>query len=919
MPNNIYEYGVEINVSGNYGSQLPRLSNFFSGFNKNLSQMSAATASRLNRIRTLGSAFANFGTAASNAFGKMYNMSNQFLGSLFNLKSLIIGGGLTMAIRGLARELYGVGIQMEQSFARMWTSLGSKKKTQEVLAWAAKKTVETPFELPDINEMMATLSMFGKAKDTKTLDKYFSSIGNFAAAKALTLNESTMMLLRASMGNWMWMRRRLGIAAGNLMDVAKGSAHNREELIKLVQVINKAKAGTKQYADAVMNFFDMYAKGGMERMVKTVAGTVSNITDLFNVFKIKLLGYSQVEGTFFNTLQKGLLSAYNKVYSGISEYHVKMKDGSVHILKMLSQERIAMLESAGAIVTKYTYADKFFELARRLGKAISILWTNVDKALGGIADMFAQWIDRVTDWFRNFRGHVAPLIVYLTLVKYKVKDFWKGFKEGFMSSFGFFWSIMKGFFSFAKFIFGGSTLSTAEGMGKALGGILGSLIGIKATGFMLKIPVQTISAIKTMASCLGNVLRSAGGIASAVGGIFGGSFGKILQNFGGGVSRFGKMADYAMAQPVRVVNWAEARLAGLGGPGGGGGGGTVTGGGGGGPKTSFMGRNGGWIGGIVGSLGFGYLGSLLGEQIDKWFGGSGDTGSMVGGGAGTIGGGILGIKYGKRVLVGLENVVKRGWSKVFGGGGATAGGGVAQGGGGTYLDYISGGSKATSTGGNWLSKTGGFVKKLIPKNVSGMLSRAGTVLAGIEITRAMYNVGDFAESSGLYDLIGYDTEADKTLSNLGLSNIIFPGSGAGKAQARRKAYKGTYLGGGPGVTGLGGMPGTITLADIKPYVEKNAAFAGGAAASWLTGLAGNNMIGMPNTGKEKMDYYSGHSVGLPSYMRTGNAQSKTGDNKVTSNTINKGTNIKIETINVTTSKLDKEAFMKMLSDINTKQ
>jgi hypothetical protein len=70
-------------------------------------------------------------------------------------------------------------------------------------------------------------------------------------------------------------------------------------------------------------------------------------------------------------------------------------------------------------------------------------------------------------------------LVFMTLIKFKILDFFKGFKEGFMATLGVAWKILSPVVSLIGkmfTMFGGKNLSDTEKLGKALGTITAALL-----------------------------------------------------------------------------------------------------------------------------------------------------------------------------------------------------------------------------------------------------------------------------------------------------------------------------------------------------------------------------------------------------------------------------------------------------------
>jgi hypothetical protein len=551
MENNIFSYGINVNIGGNYTKETNSLNRFFNRFNSNLNNLSKGTYARLNSLASVGKTFSGFTNNLSNTIGFLNQKTSILLRHLFSLRSLLLGGMLGYGINRIASSFMNLGKQMEQSYARMYTALGTQKKVRETLKWARIKAVETPFELPEINEMITTLTMFGKTKKKEDLENYFQAIGEFAGAKAMGLQEASMMLIRASFGNWRWMKMRFGIAQESLTEIAKESPRHREELIKLAKTINTVKAGTDAYADSVIRFFSLYSEGGMQRLVKTFSGAMSNIHDLWSNTMIEIVGYSQEKGSFFSFLANTANKFLEKFDKVVGKRKVIEKPG---ILTLLTEEQKKMFELNGYYYENIRLKDRLFSAGKKLGNVLTGIWSIVDNLLMKATDRLGNFILKADKWLGNYKGNIAPLLVFLSLLKDRIISFFKAFKEGFLAGFKPFWTILKTTVGFIGKLFFGNE-NSLERTAKALGSILGFLIGIKSTGFLFKFAAGFSNMFAVAASKAGLLFTSLSKI-------------KLLGGLGGVLGTGGRFLEMATAMPVRVVNFHEFAL--YGGLGGGG-------------------------------------------------------------------------------------------------------------------------------------------------------------------------------------------------------------------------------------------------------------------------------------------------------------------------------------------------------------
>lgn len=519
--NNIFNFGVSFNFKGNYKREGERLKNFFSNFRDNLQNMGSNLGGAFGAMKSGFSKFGSMLSGAGKAMGGLYEMNNRLLSGLFSLRNLVVGGGITYGFNKLKNSIMHFGREMEDSYARIFTAMGSEKKTLDVLAWARERAVDTPFDLPEINHMISNLALLGKTHNKKEMEKYFQVIGDFAGAKALGLDSATQMITRATRGDFRWLKMRFGIDEQGLAKLAQSSPRNSGEMMKQVQIINSAAKGTEAYADAVLKLFGLYTQGGMEKMVKTVGGGLSNISDLWSNFMIDMIGYSQVEGTLFNKIAKSL-QAFLGRFDAVKQTTITMNGIQTIYNGKLAEEDRLIMEKNGALITEIRLKDRLFRLGKNIGKVMGYVWEMIARLLGKATDRLEGFIEYWDAWFGDFRGNVAPLVVFLSLLKDKIIEFGRGFKDGFLGALG---GILKPIFGVLGKMFGiigADGMINAERLGEVLGKILGTMIAIKAVGFVFAIPMGLLTGLTSLIGSLTTIrgLISApvgkGGIFSAI-------------------------------------------------------------------------------------------------------------------------------------------------------------------------------------------------------------------------------------------------------------------------------------------------------------------------------------------------------------------------------------------------------------------
>lgn len=509
---NIFEYGIKFNFNGNYEKATQHIGNFFNKFSQSVNTLSGATLSRMG----------SFFSAMHSGFSQMDSIASSFYGKIFNIYTLLAGGAFTVAVKNSFGTLITLGKQMETTFAQLQTTLGGKdaaaKKanTMEALAWARKKGVETPFEISEVNDAVRQMTMFGLAKNKAMREKTFQAIGDFAGNFNMSFGEAVGMVSKAGFGETEWLKNRTGITRTTIGETVRNSRNINEKdrayAMELVNIIQKGAVGTEKFKMAWVEVLGLLNKGGMENRMKTLGGALSNVSDLSQNFLMDMIGYTQMEDSLMSKITKttqNFLSAFSRVlyfeYEDIKhkksvipldtlKNKLNTEDGKLVYQKLINQKALTDEEKRYLQVTtglnaetlkSITYTTKLGNIATGLKKIFIILWQSVDTAVSGMTKKFTDWIDKFERRVTDFKGFVAPLIVYVYLLWSKVKGFFTGLWEGFSVGFGAMMKVGKTAFnwlvSFFK-LFTGDTAKAIHAVGVALGVVAGALLGFKVLG-----------------------------------------------------------------------------------------------------------------------------------------------------------------------------------------------------------------------------------------------------------------------------------------------------------------------------------------------------------------------------------------------------------------------------------------------------
>jgi hypothetical protein len=207
-------------------------------------------------------------------------------------------------------------------------------------------------------------------------------------------------------------------------------------------------------------------------MSLTIAGSIESIHNMFYILKMDIVGASQETGTF------------------------------AHAVAETFSDNVKKIRDAMPAIGRVAFG---------LGGVFRNLWQGVSNYLGAATDKLVSFVNRIDEWFKDWKNNVAPFIVFLYIIKIRIEDFFKGFKEGFMASIGTAWKVLSPFISLLGKMFdmfGSSNENKIKNIGEALGKMTGYLLAWKAVS-----PV-----IHTVGSVIGTIGRVTG-IGGGAGGL----------------------------------------------------------------------------------------------------------------------------------------------------------------------------------------------------------------------------------------------------------------------------------------------------------------------------------------------------------------------------------------------------------------
>lgn len=475
------------------------------------------------------------------------NLTNKLNSSLMSLQQMVIGGGITAGLYKLSNAILSTAKSMEQNFANLKSTLGSTAKALETLEWARQKGASTPFEITEVNDAVGTMTSMGFNKNDKMREEVFNSVGDFSALKGFNFADMMQRVSKATFGNWESLGDQFGVRKQTIGTMARERMARTPEkfkgeeadISKAIQMVEKGKQGTEEYKMAVVKLIGVLGRGGMENRLQTIAGAWSNVNDLMSNFMMKMVGYSQIQGSLANAIKETIV---NKVLKPFTDAHTVVIDG---------------------IKQQTTAVDQLGRIGKGVGDILTQMWGGVDSVIGNATSSIVGWIDKMDAFFSDYKNNVAPLILFLYLVRLQVMDFLSAFWGGFEPVFKGFVKLGLGVYKILGDIAMAMGLgdTKAEALGHTLGVIMGILLGIKAFKLITSPLQPLVSGARTAYT---ELLRVRGLISVGEGWTFmesvnfrwmqfGESIGKMIMPLTGATSASWAFTASLLANPITWI------------------------------------------------------------------------------------------------------------------------------------------------------------------------------------------------------------------------------------------------------------------------------------------------------------------------------------------------------------------------------
>lgn len=479
------------------------------------------------------------------ALGFQANTSgaNQFMGAMDGVASKamaiagVIGGIFT------ANGFIETASQFEQFETQLETIQGSSEKAKESMAWISEFAAKTPYEMKQVTDAFVKLQSYGLDARAGGL---LESVGNMASGMGKGLDQAVEAIADAVNGENERLKE-FGIKANKKGEMFTYT-YNMDGQKFQVQAKNEAADIQK----ALQGIMDARFKGGMEKMSKTWAGTLSNLADTWDMFKLRVMSTGvfdslkdQLNGFMLllfdnkdviqgwaESIGEGITTVINIVSGGITSVvdFVRETGLATPILNMLAvaatYSGLALLGMATGGLIRATVGMSRFAVASLaaawplalIGGVIAgliLLIDDYNNYKAGNDSIIGRLVEsnpgllKVVQTFESIGSYISVLVDY-------AKDFWQQIKSIFTSVYdvGTAGSYLRDTFGFAF-----------EKIGEAIIALL-PIIGVLifAVGFIVKGWVMLAAAVAgfvavAITGLAGVVAYIVGAVANAIQGI----------------------------------------------------------------------------------------------------------------------------------------------------------------------------------------------------------------------------------------------------------------------------------------------------------------------------------------------------------------------------------------------------------------
>lgn len=170
--------------------------------------------------------------------------------------------------------------KFEQFEVQLTTIMGSSEKAKESLSWISEFAAKTPYEMQQVTDAFVKLQSYGlDARNGGLLE----SIGNMASGMGKDLDQAVEAIADAVNGENERLKE-FGIKGSKA-----GGGYEYTYNINGQQFKKQASESAADIQKALQEIMDERFKGGMLAMSKTWAGTLSNLSDTWQMFQLRVM------------------------------------------------------------------------------------------------------------------------------------------------------------------------------------------------------------------------------------------------------------------------------------------------------------------------------------------------------------------------------------------------------------------------------------------------------------------------------------------------------------------------------------------------------------------------------------------------------------------------------------------------------
>lgn len=206
--------------------------------------------------------------------------AGQFEGAMSGIASKAAGLAAVLGSLASIGSFVETASQFEQFEVQLTTIQGSSEKAKESMAWITDFAAKTPYEMQQVTDAFVKLQSYGlDAKNGGLLE----SVGNMASGMGKSLDQAVEAIADAVNGENERLKE-FGIKGSK-----KGEMFTYTYNMDGKQYQVQAKNEAKEIQAALQGIMDARFKGGMEKMSQTWVGTLSNLADLWDMFKLRVM------------------------------------------------------------------------------------------------------------------------------------------------------------------------------------------------------------------------------------------------------------------------------------------------------------------------------------------------------------------------------------------------------------------------------------------------------------------------------------------------------------------------------------------------------------------------------------------------------------------------------------------------------